>query len=105
PGADPIHGENAALLRRKFWKSTALVTILIVVVLLFQFVRKGWLPFSANDWLRIAAVLFALVAALGRGGWAIQSSKGQTLVERIDRGMYMIEQLGAAAFLMFALTL
>jgi hypothetical protein len=38
-------------------------------------------------------------------GWGIQSFASTTPVERIDRGLYMIEQLGAAALLVFALTL
>ena len=45
------------------------------------------------------------MAALGRGGWGIQSFKGTTPVERIDRALYTIEQLGAGALLIFALTL
>jgi hypothetical protein len=73
-------------------------------VVLFQYVRKGGLSLAGDTCLRIAAIMQALIAALGRGGWAIQSYKGTTPVERIDRGLYVIEQLGAAALLVFAVT-
>jgi hypothetical protein len=49
--------------------------------------------------------MLALTTALGRGGWTIQTWAGTTVVERIDRGMYVIGQLGAAALLIFVLTL
>jgi hypothetical protein len=77
----------------------------VALVVLFQHVRKGGLPLAGDICLRIGAVTLALMAALGRGGWAIQSYKGTTPIERIDRGLYVIEQLGAAALLIFAMTL
>ena len=78
---------------------------MVSLVLFFQYLQKGKLPLAHGDWLRIGAVILALMAALGRAGWAIQTWKGSTVAERIDRGMYMIEQLGAAALLIFALTI
>jgi hypothetical protein len=77
----------------------------VTLVLLFQHFRRGGLSLAGDDWLRIAAAMLALTAALGRGGWAIQSFDGKTVVERIDRGMYRIGQLGAAALLIFVLTI
>lgn len=53
----------------------------------------------------MVAVFVALAAALGRGGWRIQTCKSETAAERIDRGMYVLGQLGAAALLVFILTL
>jgi hypothetical protein len=77
----------------------------VAIVLLFQWWRQGSLSLHGDTWLRIGAAMLALVAALGRGGWSIQTYKGATIPERIDRGMYMVEQLGAAAILIFVLTL
>ena len=99
------HYEAAQTLRHRFWRSAFIVVATLVLVLLLQHFRKGGLSLATSDCLRIAAVVLALMAALGRGGWAIQSWKGNNPVERIDRGLYMIEQLGAAALLVFALTL
>jgi hypothetical protein len=101
-----MHDELARLLRRKFWKSALMVVGAVCLVLLFQHIRKDGLSLTDGDWLRIAAVVLALTAALGVvGGWAIQSWKGNTVVKRIDGGLYVVEQLGAAALLIFALTL
>jgi len=47
----------------------------------------------------------ALTATLGRGGWGIQTIKGTSGIERIDRGMYVLSQLGATAILLLALSL
>ena len=96
---------NANLLRRRFWRSFAVVAAAIGGVLLFQSVRRGGLGFNVGDWIRIFAVLIALTAALGRSGWDIQTWEGKSVNERIDRSMYFVGQLGAAALLVFALTL
>jgi hypothetical protein len=98
------HLATAQALRRKFWRAAFTVIGVVALVLLFQHLRKGGLSLAGDDWLRIAAAMLALTAALGRGGWAIQTFDGTT-VERIDRGMYVIGQLGAAALLIFVLTL
>jgi len=103
-GADNQYLVQARLMRRNFWVSAFIIAAVVALVLLVQHIRKGGLPIG-EDWLRVMAVILALMAALGRGGWAIQTWKGQTVIERIDRGMYMIEQLGAAALLIFAITL
>ena len=65
----------------------------------------GGLALPGPDWLRVLAATMALTAAIGRGGWMIQSWGGNTVVERIDRAMYVIGQVGAAALLVFVLTL
>jgi hypothetical protein len=104
-GADAHHADSARMIRRKFWQSVLLIIGVVILVLSVQHLRKGRLPLALADCLRIAAVIMALMAALGRAGWAIQTWKGSTVAERIDRGMYMIEQLGAAALLIFALTI
>ena len=105
PDAGPQHHDTARILRRKFWKSAVTVFVVLSLVILLRHLRKDALPLAGDAWLRIAAVTLALMAALGRGGWGIQSFTGTTPVERIDRGLYMLEQLGAAALLVFALTL
>jgi hypothetical protein len=99
------HYDIAGRLRRKFWKSALMVIAVVGMALLLQYLRKGGLSLAGSDWLRIAATVLALMAALARGGWDIQSWKGNNPIERIDRGMYVIEQLGAASLLIFALTL
>jgi hypothetical protein len=99
------HYKAAQTLRHRFRRSTFLVVATLALVLLLQYFRKGGLSLATSDCLRIAAAVLALIAALGRGGWTIQSWSGNNPVERIDRGLYLIEQLGAAALLVFVLTL
>ncbi len=77
----------------------------VAAVLVAQWWRLDGLDFRSDDWLRGVAVVMVLTASLGRGGWIIQSYKGNTVVERIDRGMYVLGQLGAAMLLVFVLTL
>lgn len=95
---------TAAILRTRFWNSFLLIVFVIGLVLFVQWIR-GSLHLLPETWIRMIAAILALTAALGRGGWQIQSWNGQTLVERIDRGMYKLAQLGAAALLIFVLTL
>lgn len=95
---------RVATLRARFWKSFLLVLGCTVVVLAVQY-RAGLFPNAARNWLRVAAANMALTATLGRGGWAIQSWNERTVIERIDRGMFVIAQVGATVLLLFALGL
>ena len=100
------HLARARVLRRRFWSAFGLVASVVLLVMLFRWWQLGVVPLDeAEDWLDVAVVVLALLAALGRGGWEIQSWKSNTVVERIDRGMYLVEQLGVAALLILALTL
>ena len=97
---------EASIMQRRFWRAFMLVLCAVGVAL----VAGGWLkdsPFNLDlaGWLRVAAVVAALTAALGRGGWAIQSWDDNNVTERIDKGMYVAGQLGAAMLLIFVLTL
>lgn len=96
--------DRVATLRKRFWRSFFVVVGTTAVVLVMQYV-SGSFPNAARNWLRVAAANVALVATLGRGGWAIQSFNGQTIVERIDRGMFVLSQVGATILLLFALGL
>ncbi len=95
---------RVAILRVRFWRSFSLVLSCTIGVLTVQYVA-GSFPGAARNWLRIVAANAALTAALGRGGWAIQTWNEQTVVERIDRGMFVIAQVGATVLLLFALGL
>jgi hypothetical protein len=100
------HLQRARILRRRFWGAFASISSVVASVLLLRWWWLGAFPLGeAKDWLQLAAAVLALLAALGRGGWQIQSWKEETVVERIDRGMYRIEQLGLAALLVLVLTL
>lgn len=94
----------ARIMRRRFWRVLGLILCAIGAVLLVQWGRSA-LTFTTGDGLRVLAVVVALTAALGRGGWAIQTFGGDTVAERVDRGMYVLGQIGAASLLIFVLTL
>ncbi len=89
-------------MERNFWKSLLLVSVLIILVLAIQFYFFN-AKFSTKHWLQVAGIFIALAATLGRAGWGIQTCAGNTILERIDRGMYVISQLGATCILLFVL--
>ena len=94
--------DTARILRFKFWKSFCLVIIFMILILAVQYFFFN-ADFSTRHWLQATGAFVALTAALGRGGWDIQTCSGKTIVERIDRRMYVISQLGATAILLFIL--
>lgn len=96
--------ERAKALQKNFWKSF-LLTLVVVGVTAFYLIQSGRAVADTSFCLRLVAVILALTASLGRGGWAIQSYKNKTVIERIDRGMFVLSQLGATVILLFALTL
>lgn len=96
--------ERASLLRRNFWKSF-LIIVFVIGTTSTYLVLSGYAVVDKIFCLRLLAIVLALTASLGRGGWNIQSHKGKTVIERIDRGMFVLSQLGATVILLFALTL
>lgn len=90
------------VMKYNFWKSVLSIFVLIVLVLGIQFYFFN-AEFSTKHWLQVAGVFIALTATLGRAGWGIQSMEGNTIFERIERGMYVISQLGATCILLFVL--
>ena len=63
-------------------------------------------PFvSRGLWGRVLAAYLALATALSHAGWCIRTSDGNTPIERIDRGMYVVGQTGAATLLILILTI
>lgn len=98
------HDDRLHAMRGRFWRSLLLV-LLFVVLVISVLTICGIFHHSRNLWLRITAMVIALSATLGRGGWDIQTIKGKSLLERIDRGMFAVSQLGATAILILAFTL
>ena len=100
------HEGRARHLRKRFWRGFGLSAGTVFAILAAVFVANDFaLSLGADDWLRVIAVVIVLTAALGRGGWPIQTWDGGTTIEVIDRGMYLVSQLGGAALLVFVLTL
>lgn len=61
--------------------------------------------FTTKHCFQVAGAFIALTAVLGRGGWGIQTASGETVLEKIDRGMFVISELGAIGILLFVLIL
>lgn len=102
---NPDFDTRAHLMRQRFWRGTFWVIFAVGIGLLSAWAWQRSLDLSLANWLRIIAASMALVASLGRAGYAIQTWKQETVMERIDRGMHVFGQLGAVAFLVFAFTL
>jgi len=96
--------DRVDILRSSFWKSFFLVLIVVGLFTLYL-VQSGRTDLDKQLLFRLAAIVIALTASLGRGGWNIQSWKGNTVIEHIDRGMFILSQLGATVILLFALTM
>ena len=96
--------DRVTILRRRFWWAFSVVFGLIAVVLAGSYVL-GSFPNGHRNWLRIIAVGVALTATLGRGGVGIATFPQETIIEQIERGMFIIAQLGATGFLLIALGL
>ena len=94
---------NADLVRKRFWQAAIWILVVIALALLVSVAIGNPLP-DGWEWLRLLAVFIALLAALGRGGWEIQTWKNDTAVERVDRAMYRAGQLGAAVLLILIMT-
>lgn len=88
-------------MRRRFWRSLMLVLSVIAVTILVLWVYLS-VEVSTEFSIRTLAVVIALSASLGRGGHAIETWKGSSVVERIDRGMYVLSQLGASVLMLMA---
>ena len=95
----------ARVLRRRLWGSLAVVVAIIGAVLLFQHWGSGGLVLNEGDWLRVLAVSVAVTAALARAGSPIQSWAGTSVIERVDRVVFVVTQLGVAVLLVFIVTL
>lgn len=95
---------NADILRERFWNAVFWSVVIVALTLVISVV-SGHPPLYGKDFLRVSAVFFALVAALGRGGWDIQTWDGESVVEQVDRAMYYVAQLGVAALLIFIISM
>ena len=95
---------NANILNKRFWNAV-FWSVVIIALTLFISIVSGHPPLDRKDFLRVLAVFVALVAALGRGGWDIQTYKGETVVEQVDRIMYYVSQLGVATLLIFIISM
>ena len=94
----------AVSLCKRFWCRSILIGTGIVL-LLFVSIAAGNSPISdPGDWVRVLAAYLALVTALSHGEWCIQTWGGNSPIERINRGMYVVGQTGAAALLILILT-
>ena len=96
------HYPRVIVLRRRFWKALATVLALIVTVL-GVLCLLDLFPTGPKSHLRVIAAFVALTATLGRGGRAIETFTQETVIERIDRGMFVISQLGTTVLLLVAL--
>lgn len=97
--------KSIQVMRCRFWRSFLLVALTVGVTLAVLLLTGLLRHLDCSYSLRSLAVVVALTATLGRGGWEIQTWHGKTVCERIDRGMYVISQLGATSILLCALTL
>ncbi len=98
----PQDDERPSIFRKRVLSAITICLLLFICVVMFQIVHFKYQP-TLKYYLQILAVYIALVSSLCRGGWDIQSYKGETVVERVDRGLFAISQVGATMILLFIL--
>ena len=97
--------EHARRMRNRLWSSFAKVLFLVVVTITILRFTNVLESLPSRYLFRASAATVALTATLGRAGWAMQTWDGNTICERIDRGMFFVSQLGATSILLLALAL
>ena len=90
--------------RQRFLKGVLLSLVFIGVIVFIQIILLKFSP-NRRYYFQVGAVTIALIATFCRAGWDIQSYKGKTPIERIDRGMFTISYLGSTCILLFILIL
>lgn len=96
--------DRADTIRGNF-RQAVVINISVVFGTIFVLVLFGITTFDTKLAIRMIAIVIALSASIGRGGWDIQSVEGSTIIERIDRGMFKISQLGATILLLIVITM
>lgn len=95
---DNVH-QRGLILRRSLLKSFLFNGVIFFFAILFLFLYLN-ITFNKFNVLKTIAFFIVLTATIGRGGWSIQSSCGNTLVERMDKGFFKISQyINAVIFL------
>lgn len=95
--------ERVNIMRSNFWKFVLLIGVFFALILVIQCFFFN-VNFTTKHWFQVAGAFIALTATLGRGGWGIRTASGETVLEKIDRGMFVISELGATVILLFVLT-
>ncbi len=95
---------RVSALRKSFWKAFA-ISCAVVFLSGIYIVQTSQVTLNSHLFIRLSAIIVALTAALGRGGWQIESYGNSTIVERIDRGMYSLSQIGATVMLLLSLNM
>lgn len=96
--------QRVDVLRKNFWLGF-LVSASVVAASSGYMVLSSQLKFNDDLIMRLCAIVIALTASLGRGGWRILSYGNNTVVERIDRGVFFLSQVGATILLLLSLSL
>ncbi|MBV7403716.1 hypothetical protein [Enterobacter sp. ENT03] len=99
---NPNFSDSSQGLRKKLHSAAATNFVFFAVVMVGIWYEWRIEPTFINC-VKAESAYIALTVTLGRGGWNIQTYKGNTLTERIDRCIYKLAQYINVAILLVTL--
>ncbi|EMM8812999.1 hypothetical protein V4B68_09045 [Klebsiella pneumoniae] len=94
---------NASCLLRKKIHSAAIANFVFFSIVIAGVWYEWRIEPTIINCIKAGSAYIALTVTLGRGGWNVQSNKGNTLTERIDRNIYKLAQYINVAILLVTL--
>ncbi|MCU6347045.1 hypothetical protein ACNPN6_06465 [Enterobacter quasiroggenkampii] len=99
---NPNFSDASSQLRKKL-HSAVIVNLAFFAIVLIGIWYFWGIELTVMNFVKAVSAYIALTVTLGRGGWNIQTWKGNTLSERIDRTIYKLAQYINVAILLITL--
>lgn len=99
---NPNFSDASGQLRKKL-HSAVIVNLAFFAIVMIGIWYFWGIELTAMNLVKAVSAYIALTVTLGRGGWSIQTWKGNTLSERIDRTIYKVAQYINVAILLVTL--
>ncbi|EOX3819317.1 hypothetical protein ACPGBC_000013 [Enterobacter quasiroggenkampii] len=99
---NPNFSHASSQLRKKL-HSAVIVNLAFFAIVLIGIWYFWGIELTVMNFVKAVSAYIALTVTLGRGGWNIQTWKGNTLSERIDRTIYKLAQYINVAILLITL--
>ena len=99
---NPNFSDASCQLRKKL-HSAVIVNFAFFAIVMIGIWYFWGIELTVMNFVKAVSAYIALTVTLGRGGWSIQTWKGNTLSERIDRTIYKLAQYINVAILLITL--
>jgi len=89
-------------LRKRFWKYFRII-LFIILVSIFITYFGGSFKFTLQNILRLCAIILAMTGTFSKLPFQECTFGGETLYDKIDKGMFIVSQVSSTLFLIIAL--